>query len=84
MTASIALTLWFGWWYCRTAIGAGWSGGRTRVGGRGETSWMPLGRGVRVSLAFSPVAQRGKHNVKCNRVWAVNNYVYGEYLLSKA
>ena len=40
---------------------------------------MPLGHGVRVSLPFSPVAQRGKHNMKCNWVWAINNYMYGEY-----
>lgn len=77
-TAFIALTLRFSWWCCRTAVDAGWSGGGTRVGGRGETR-MPLGCGVRVSLAFSPVAQWGKDNVKCNRVWTINNYAYGEY-----
>lgn len=76
-TAIITLTLWFSWWCrSRTTVGADWSGARTRVEGWWDTSWMSLVHGVRVSLAFSPVAQWGKHNVKCNRLWAVNNYMY--------
>ena len=63
--ADSAVVLWV-----HSRIPAGTDGGR---GMREDTYRVPLGGGVCVSLPLPPVAQGGKHNVKSNWVWTVNN-----------